>query len=172
MLEILRYPDPVLRQVSRPVEVIDDTIRRLAADMIEAMVAAKGVGLAAPQVGVPVRLVVVDLDHQAHDPRVLINPVFREVSQEKEIDNEGCLSLPGIEAKVKRSAQAVVEAQDLSGNVIEYSGDGIVSRALQHECDHLDGILFIDKLTPAARFAIRHELARLEEAYAMQERRG
>lgn len=166
MLEIIRYPDPLLRQVAKPVEVIDETIRLLAEEMIEAMYDEKGVGLAAPQVGVSLRVVVVDLDYKRRDPRVLINPALVGRSKEKETDTEGCLSVPGVNASVTRAAECDIEALDLNGATVRYHGSGIVSRAFQHETDHLDGILFIDKVTPASRLAIREELRRLEEAYA------
>ncbi len=168
MLEILRYPNPVLRQIAKPIARIDDSLRHLVEEMIETMYAARGLGLAAPQVGAPVRLVIVDFDPQRRDPRILINPVFKFLSKEKFIDKEGCLSLPGLEAKVKRSRQAVLEAMDLTGHMVEYSAEDLLARAFQHECDHLDGVLFIDKIGPAQRFKLRHELAHLEEAFASQ----
>jgi len=173
MLEILHYPDPVLRQVAKPIATIGREIERLAEQMIETMYAAKGLGLAAPQVGAMVRLVIVDMDVslQRRDPRVLINPVFQSLSKDKDIDKEGCLSLPGIEAKVKRARHVILKAQDLSGHTVEYAAEGLLARAFQHECDHLDGILFIDKIGAAQRFALRHELARLEEAFAAQARK-
>lgn len=165
MLEILHYPHPKLRIVAEPVEVIDDAIRRLAAEMIETMYAARGVGLAATQVGVPLRLLIVDTDPRARDPRVLINPVLVRRSRHKVFENEGCLSVPGIEAKVKRYAEATVEAQDLDGRVVEYGGEGLLARALQHEIDHLDGLLFLDKISSVTRFALRHDIERLEADY-------
>ncbi len=166
MLEIRKYPDPVLRQKAAPVEIIDDELRRLAADMIETMYANKGVGLAAPQVGVSRRLFVVDLDPEQRDPRVLINPVFRSRSKGKESQTEGCLSLPTLEARVSRSASVVVEAQDLDGQVVEYAVEGLAARAMQHENDHLDGILFVDKASPAAKISLQPDLEQLEHTYA------
>ncbi len=165
MLDIRVYPDPLLRETSQPVEVIDDEIRSLAREMIETMYAAKGVGLAASQVGVLKRIVVVDMDPEKLDPRVLVNPQIIELSPEKETAPEGCLSLPNIEARVRRAAQAVVQAQDLSGELIQYTGSGIMARALQHEYDHIEGILFIDRVSPTQKFAIRKELAALEERF-------
>lgn len=165
MLRILTYPDPFLREVSDPVETIDDSIRKLAEEMIETMYAAKGVGLAAPQVGHHLRLFIVDLDPEKRDPRVLINPEFLRRSKEKSVEDEGCLSVPGITARVKRPEAVTVKALDLDGNEVEYSGGGLLGRALQHENDHLDGMLFIDKVSTAARLALRGELAHLEQDY-------
>ncbi len=164
MLTIRHYPDPVLRKVAKPVEAIGKEISDLANAMMESMYADKGVGLAATQVGVDKRVIIVDLDPENHDPQVLVNPVITSKSKEKETAEEGCLSVPGISAKVTRPAQVTVEALDLAGNTVEYSGGGLLARALQHEIDHLDGILFIDKLSIAAKFSIRDELARLESA--------
>jgi peptide deformylase len=165
MLEIIRYPNPILREVSRPVEIIDEEIRKLALEMIDSMYEDNGVGLAAPQIGRNIRLVIVDLDPRKRDPQVMINPVITGKSKEKETVVEGCLSVPGIEGKVTRAAELTVQAQNLDGDTIEYSGDGIFARAVQHEIDHLDGILFIDKLSPATKLSIRAELARLEENF-------
>ena len=165
MLQIIRYPDPFLREVSEPVSQINDEIRALAREMIETMYASRGLGLAAPQVRVHKRLVIVDLDHEKHDPRVMINPRIIRRGKTKETGVEGCLSLPGVEAKVTRPAEVTLEAMNLEGETIEYQGTGLTAKAFQHEIDHLDGILFIDKVSMAAKLAIRSELKRLETSY-------
>jgi peptide deformylase len=141
ILEIRKDGDPVLRQKAAPVAVIDDEMRQLAADMLETMYNAPGVGLAAPQVGVAVRLIVVD---DGSGPHSLFNP--RVVSRRGEVcEEEGCLSVPGMIGKVRRAAQVEVEAYDRSGRRILVRGDDLMSIILQHETDHLDGVLFIDK---------------------------
>ncbi len=165
MLEIIRYPDPFLREVSEPVSEINDEICTLARKMIETMYASRGLGLAAPQVRVHKRLVIVDLDPEKHDPRVLINPKIIRRSKTRETGVEGCLSVPGVEAKVTRPAEVTLEAMNLEGEIVEYQGSGLTAKAFQHEIDHLDGVLFIDKVSMAARLAIRAELRRLEAAY-------
>ena len=141
ILEIRKDGDPVLRQKAAPVAVIDDRMRQLAADMLETMYNAPGVGLAAPQVGVAVRLIVVD---DGSGPHTLFNP--RVVSRRGEVcEEEGCLSIPGMMGKVRRAAQVEVEAYDRSGRRIVVRGDDLLSIVLQHETDHLDGVLFTDK---------------------------
>jgi peptide deformylase len=141
ILEIRKDGDPVLRQKAAPVAVIDDEMRQLAADMLETMYNAPGVGLAAPQVGVAVRLIVVD---DGSGPHTLFNP--RVVSRRGEVcEEEGCLSVPGMIGKVRRAAQVEVEAYDRSGRKILVRGDDLMSIILQHETDHLDGVLFTDK---------------------------
>ncbi len=141
ILDIREEGDPVLRRVAAPVAEIDDEMRRLAADMLETMYKAPGVGLAAPQVGTAVRLIVVD---DGGGPHTLFNPVVMwrrgEVCEE-----EGCLSVPGVVGRVKRAAQVEVAAYDRSGQRIVVRGDDLLAIILQHEIDHLDGVLFIDK---------------------------
>lgn len=166
ILPIRKYPDPVLRQAAKPVTVIDEALRRLAGDMIDTMRDANGVGLAAPQVGVGQRLAIVDFDPENHDPRVLINPVIVKRSGRKELCDEGCLSFPGVRSRVKRSPKVVCEAQNLDGEVVEYQAEGLVARAVQHELDHLDGMLFVDKVGPSDKLLIEDDLAELEEVFA------
>ncbi len=120
VLPIRKYPDPVLRQPAQPISVIDDKLRRLAADMVETMEDASGVGLAAPQVGESIRMVVVDFDPENGDPRVLINPVITKRSGRKELSEEGCLSFPGLRTRIKRSPKVTCEAQNLDGEIVEY----------------------------------------------------
>ena len=164
VLAIRIYPDPVLRVKCRPIATIDDRVRKLAADMVETMHAAPGVGLAAPQVGVDLRLAVVDVTI-GEDPSqltVLLNPEVVERSG-LESDVEGCLSLPGITDKVDRPAAVTVRAQDLEGNSLELKAEGFHARALCHEIDHLDGVLFPDLLRGLRRERVRRQLKKLAE---------
>jgi peptide deformylase len=163
------YPDPVLREVCPPVERFDDELRRLSADMIETMRAAPGVGLAAPQVGVPLRLCVLDpsagQDQKAL--RVLVNP---ELVEHEGIENEeeGCLSIPGFIERVERPARATVRALDLDGAEISLSADGMLARVVCHEIDHLNGILFVDRLRGLRRERARRALRRIAEEAAAE----
>lgn len=164
ILAIRIYPDPVLRVKCRPVTEIDARVRKLAADMVETMHAAPGVGLAAPQVGVDLRLAVVDVTI-GEDPsqvHVLINPEVVERSG-LDADVEGCLSLPGITDKVDRPAFVTVQAQDLEGRPFELQAEGFHARALCHEIDHLDGILFPDHLRGLRRERVRRQLKKLAD---------
>ncbi|MDR1520524.1 MAG: peptide deformylase [Planctomycetota bacterium] len=166
ILEIRKYPDPVLRETARPITAIDAKIRQLAADMIETMRSANGVGLAASQVGIPVRLALVDFDPEKRDPRVLINPVIVKRFGRRELGEEGCLSFPDLRSQVKRSPRLLCQAQDLRGEELEYEVEGLTARAVQHELDHLDGLLFVDKVGPSDRQSLRHDLEEMEQAYA------
>jgi len=162
VLPIRIYPDPVLRVRCREITAIDDRVRKLAADMVETMHAAPGIGLAAPQVGVEERLAVVDLS-VGEDPGqilILVNPeVVHREGLETEV--EGCLSLPGLTDKVDRPTAVRVKALDLSGQAIEVQADGWLARALCHEIDHLDGILFIDHLRGLRRERAKRQLRKL-----------
>jgi len=164
ILAIRIYPDPILRVKCRPVAEIDARVKKLAADMVETMHAAPGVGLAAPQVGVDLRLAVVDVTI-GEDPshvQVLINPqVVERSGLESEV--EGCLSLPGITDKVDRPQFVTVRAQDLEGRPIELKAEGFQARAICHEIDHLDGILFPDHLRGLRKERVRRQLRKLAE---------
>lgn len=153
------YGDPVLRQKAREVTAVDDTVRALVADMRETMHAYHGVGLAGNQVGVLQRVLVVDvpLDDETHDRHALINPVLdqRDGTEDNE---EGCLSIPGIYEDVRRALRVRVRALDEQGRPVEFVAEGYLARALQHEVDHLDGILFVDRLSPLKRHFLRHNL--------------
>jgi peptide deformylase len=171
VLAIRIYPDPVLRAKCREVTVFDARLRKLAADMVETMHAAPGIGLAAPQVGVEQRLAVVDLS-VGEDPQqvhVLVNPevVHREGL---ETDVEGCLSLPGLTDKVDRPTKVRVKAVDLNGQPFELDAEDWLARALCHEIDHLDGILFVDHLRGLRRERSKRQLKKLvgdrEEVHA------
>lgn len=141
ILKIRTEGDPVLRMKAEPVKDIDDNMRKLAADMLETMYDAPGVGLAAPQVGEAVRLVVIDV---GDGPEILFNPEIVSCSGEV-VDIEGCLSIPGMQGTVKRAAQVVVTAHDRFGRRLRLMGSDLMAKALQHEIDHLDGVLYIDR---------------------------
>lgn len=175
--EIVQYGHPVLRRKCQPVTTVDDTIRRLAADMIETMIDANGVGLAAPQVGVDLRLAVVDVSHDPECvtmlkvnggdaelasimPLVFINPEL-SYSQQKESAVEGCLSIEGIRAEVRRPAAVLARLPQLDGSVLEVETDGLLARALQHETDHLNGVLFVDRLSSVAKLQVKKRLKQL-----------
>ncbi|HLU25385.1 MAG TPA: peptide deformylase [Longimicrobiales bacterium] len=149
--EIRILGDPVLRRRAEPVTVIDDEIRRLVEDMVETMYDADGVGLAAPQVGVSRRVIVVDTREPGVPKLALINPEIVERSDELDRGEEGCLSIPGLKEIVERPDRVVVEAQDTSGQPVRIEAEGLLARVLQHEVDHLDGILFIDRVSPLKR---------------------
>lgn len=150
-LEIRLMGDPVLREKAAEVEAVDDELRRLAQDMFDTMYAAEGVGLAAPQVGLLTRLIVVDPREEGVEPVALVNPRVVETSKERDRAEEGCLSIPGVRDVVERATTAVVEALTLDGEPVRLEADGLLARVLQHEVDHLDGILFFDRLTPLKR---------------------
>ncbi len=143
--------DPVLRQKAESLGQVDDEIRRLIKDMFETMYEADGVGLAAPQVGVSQRVIVVDPHEQDVKPFGLVNPVIVESADDTERGEEGCLSIPGLKDIVERPASIVVEALDAEGKPVRIEAEGLLARVLQHEVDHLDGILFIDRVSPLKR---------------------
>ena len=150
--EILKYPNPLLSKRSREITAITPEITALANDMAETMYANRGVGLAAPQVGEPLRLIVVDISgpEERNDLKILVNPVV--VHQEGAVEEEeGCLSVVSFRAKVKRAQKVVVKAQDLEGNAVELPGEDLMAVCLQHEIDHLDGILFLDHISRLKR---------------------
>ncbi|NLM36934.1 MAG: peptide deformylase [Firmicutes bacterium] len=146
VLPILTDPHPLLRQKAKPVKKITKRLKKLAQNMLETMYAADGVGLAGPQVGVDERIIVIDV---GDGPLVLINPEIVSATGEAR-DVEGCLSVPGRNGYVTRAAKVKVAAVDLEGRRVEFAGEGLLARAFQHEIDHLDGVLFIDRLTPEA----------------------
>ena len=154
LLDVLQFPDPRLRRRSEPIEKVTDELRQLAADMLETMYDEPGIGLAAPQVGMPVRLVVVDTDWTDEDaeraPLVLVNPEIVE-REGKIVWNEGCLSVPDYNADVERAERVVLRATDLDGNPIEEEAHGLRAVCFQHELDHLDGFLFIDRISRLKR---------------------
>ncbi|MBN1257206.1 MAG: peptide deformylase [Planctomycetes bacterium] len=168
VLEKTVYPDPLLRNVSTPVDVIDEEIRILAENMLDTMYDEGGVGLAAPQIGINKRVIVIDTSRDRNQPECYVNPEIT-LRSGKSLADEGCLSVPGITAEVERAEHVEVIAQNLDGEELEISADGLAARAFQHEIDHLDGILFIDKLDTAERFRVRDQIANLEEVYKSAE---
>lgn len=154
---IRKYPDSILRQVASPVKEITDEIRALAADMAETMFAANGIGLAANQVGVALRLIVIDVgSEKERKPIALINPEIIKAADE-EVAEEGCLSVPGFYESVKRALHVTVRGSDLDGSERTLQCSGLPARAFQHEIDHLEGVLFIDHLSPVKRQLFRKE---------------
>lgn len=163
ILPIRLYPDPVLRVKCPPVTDFDSSLVELAQNMVETMHAAPGVGLAAPQVGVELRLAVVDLSVGEEESQLLhlVNPrVVEEV--EEQIDFEGCLSIPELSEKVTRARRVTVEAQNLEGSSFEVEGEGLLARALLHEIDHLDGVLFVDHLRGLRKEKAKRRLRQLQ----------
>jgi peptide deformylase len=169
---ILRYPDPRLREKSQDVTTFDDDLRNLVADMSETMYSANGAGLAAIQVGVPLRLFIIDgpVAGGADDSHaaVFINPEIVWLSDEAQTGDEGCLSFPGIYIPVKRGMRARIRARDLDGAVFEVEGEALFARALQHENDHLIGRLLIDQCGPVKREIIKRKLRKEKEAEAAE----
>ncbi len=157
LLEILEFPDERLRKKAKPVEVIDTSIQRLIDDMLETMYAAPGVGLAATQVNVAKRVVVIDVSETKDQPLCLINPEILDRSGIEERE-EGCLSVPGVFEKVCRAEKVKVKALDRNGKPFEFEAEGLLAVCVQHEIDHLDGKLFVDYLSPLKRQRIRKRL--------------
>ncbi len=162
---IVKFPDPILQQPAEPVTMFDAELRKLVDDMFISMYDAQGIGLAAPQIGISKRLTVIDVSFQK-DPKqkiVLINPEIVEKSG-KQVEEEGCLSLPEIRDRVVRAAQVKVRAQNAEGKMVEVDGTELLSRALQHEIDHLDGILFIFRLSRLKRDLQLRKIRKLQKA--------
>jgi peptide deformylase len=158
LLPILCYPDPRLHTVAKPVKEVDDRIRALAADMLETMYAADGIGLAATQVDVHERLVVIDISEERNAPLVLINPQITWASEEKQVNDEGCLSVPGIYDGVERSTAIKVTALDRDGKQREIAAEGTLAICIQHEMDHLLGKVFVEYLSPLKRNRIKTKM--------------
>jgi peptide deformylase len=150
-MKIEKLGSEVLRRPAEEVAEIDEKLRLLIQDMFETMYEAEGIGLAGPQVGISRRVCVVDLADGEHPPMALINPRIVESGSVKEKGEEGCLSIPGITGLVNRPAEVVVEALDGEGRPVRIEADGLLARCLQHEIDHLDGILFMDRISPLKR---------------------
>ena len=163
--EIVKYPEPILERPTEPVTEFNDDLRKFVDDMFESMYAAKGIGLAAPQVGVSKRLTVIDLSfkERPEDRIILINPEI-VLKEGKQYEEEGCLSLPEIREKVSRAAKVKVRAQDLEGNWFELEGTELLARAFQHEIDHLDGILFIRRVSALKRDLILRRIRKMQKA--------
>ncbi|HEV2293790.1 MAG TPA: peptide deformylase [Tepidisphaeraceae bacterium] len=163
-LRIILYPDPRLKKVSAPVTSFDDDLKQLAARMFELMRANRGVGLAAPQVGINTRLFVMNPTGEPQDDRVYVNPSLSEPAGSEEAE-EGCLSLPGIHVNIDRVKSMRMQAQDLEGNPIDQVETGYVARIWQHEFDHLNGTLLTDRMGAVAKMTHRRVLKELEEKY-------
>lgn len=181
VLKIVRYPEPVLRAKCRAIPEPTAEVRQLAHDMLETMREANGVGLAAPQVGRDVQLAVIDVSHNPkcisflringepaqmpeHMPVVFLNPVL-ELGKDKETDEEGCLSFPRLRGDIRRSEVIKVTFQTLNGDTQVWETDGLLARAFQHEIDHLNGVLFIDRMSAAAKVGLKRKLARLMQEW-------
>jgi peptide deformylase len=182
ILPIVRYPAPVLRAKCRPIQEVTPEVRRLAEDMIETMNDANGVGLAAPQVAVDLQLAVIDVSHNPdcltflrvdgapakmpeHMPVIFLNPVL-ELGKDKETGEEGCLSFPRLRGDIRRSLEVKVSFQTLDGARHTWECDGLLARAFQHEIDHLNGVLFIDRLSAAGKVGLKRKLGRLMAEWA------
>lgn len=178
LLDIVQIGDPVLREKCAEITEITEEIVTLAENMLETMYHANGVGLAAPQIGRALRLAVIDVSHDPecvnfmtingeevdmmdHMPLVILNPIL-ELDGPRAVETEGCLSIRGVRAPVGRPSIVRVKFQQLDGSEIELETDGLLARAFQHEIDHLDGVLFLDRLSPAAKMAIRKQLKSLQ----------
>ncbi len=157
-LSILRYPDPRLHTVAKPVAVVDERIRTLVDDMLELMYQADGVGLAATQVDVHERVIVIDTSEGRNDPRVLINPELVQASQEMVVADEGCLSVPTIYDKVQRHARVTVRGLNRAGESYQFDADGLLAICVQHEMDHLQGKVFVEYLSALKRDRIKTKM--------------
>ncbi len=160
LLPILQYPDPRLHTVAKPVAQVDDRIRQLVDDMLETMYDAKGVGLAATQINVHERVVVIDTSEERNDPLVLINPEIIWASDEMIVWEEGCLSVPTIYDKVDRHAKVRVRALNRDGETYEFEGEELLAVCVQHELDHLSGKVFVEYLSPLKRNRIKTKLVK------------
>lgn len=160
LLTILRYPDPRLHKVARPVVHVDDRLRRLVDDMFETMYKSRGIGLAATQVDVHERLIVIDVSEDKSDQLVLINPAIIAHSEERVVSDEGCLSVPSIYDKVERYATVRVRATNREGQTYEFDAEGLLAVCVQHEMDHLLGKVFVEYLSPLKRNRIRSKLVK------------
>ena len=166
ILNILEFPDSRLRTIAKPVAEVDDSIRQLVDDMFETMYEAPGIGLAATQVNVHKRVVVMDLSEDRSDPRVFINPEFDILTDEVEQYQEGCLSVPGFYENVDRPQKVKIRALDRDGQPYELIAEGLLAVCVQHECDHLNGKLFVDYLSTLKRDRIKKKLEKLHKQNA------
>jgi peptide deformylase len=162
LLPILRYPDPRLHKIAKPVTSFDDRLKKLVADMAETMYEAPGVGLAATQVDVHERVIVIDVSDTRDQLRVLVNPEIAWASEDRQIYDEGCLSVPGVYDGVERPARVRVKAFDADGKPQEFDADGLLAVCVQHEMDHLMGKVFVEYLSPLKRNRIKTKLVKEE----------
>ncbi len=168
-LTILEYPDPRLRTIAEPVEVVDDEIRACIDDMFETMYAAPGIGLAATQVNIHKRIVTIDISEEQNEPLVLINPEFEVIDDELHKYQEGCLSVPGFYEDVKRPQKVKLTALDYDGNPYELIAEDLLAVCIQHELDHLNGKLFVDYVSMLKRNRIK---SKLEKIHKLQEKQA
>lgn len=157
-LKILIFPDPKLRKVARKIDKFDKSLEMLSINMLKTMYEAEGIGLAATQVDIHIRLVVMDLSEERNEPRVFVNPEYTILDKSPFTYEEGCLSIPGFNEEISRPSKILLKWQDLQGNFHEEKPDGIFTVCAQHEIDHLDGKLFVDYLSPIKRDRIRKKL--------------
>jgi peptide deformylase len=160
-MKILLYPDPALRKKAEPIREITEEVRQKAEEMVELMYEAEGIGLAATQVGWPVKLLVKDAPAESTGGRIFINPVITHREGET-LEEEGCLSLPGVFGKIPRAERVAVVAYNLQGERLEIDAEGVAARVWQHEIDHFSGILILDKMTPASSMASSRRLKEME----------
>ncbi len=173
-LEVLHYPHPTLRHVSKPLKKVDRQLKNWAAEMMELMYEFKGIGLAANQVDLPYRLFVINVEGDPDKPeleRVFLNPVISRGKGLKELD-EGCLSLPEVNGPVVRNETIHIQAYDLSGNETDETVDGMLARVILHEVDHLDGVMFTDKLTPSYKSEVDYLLEEFEIDFRSRQQSG
>jgi peptide deformylase len=163
LLKIETLGADVLRRPAEPVPGPDPELERLIDDMFETMYDARGIGLAAPQVGISKRLIVVDVQEEGTMPMAILNPAIVEQGKATEKQEEGCLSIPGVGGVVERPATCVLEGTDRAGNALRVEAEGMLARCLQHEVDHLDGVLFIDRLSPIKRTMVLRKYRKLAE---------
>ena len=157
-LKILIFPDPKLRKVAKKIDKFDKSLEMLSKNMLKTMYEAEGIGLAATQIDIHIRLVVMDLSEERNEPRVFVNPEYTILDKSPFTYEEGCLSIPGFNEEISRPSKILLKWQDLQGNFHEEKPDGIFTVCAQHEIDHLDGKLFVDYLSPIKRDRIRKKL--------------
>ena len=162
--QVVKWPDPVLAKRGENVTVFDGALKTLVDEMFESMYAAQGIGLAAPQISISKRITVIDVSFRKNpsDKLALINPEVIEL-EGKQVEEEGCLSLPEIREKVSRAAKVKVKAQDVTGKWFEVEGEELLARALQHEIDHLDGVLFIDRISRLKRELVLRKIRKMQK---------
>lgn len=166
LLTILQYPDPRLHTVAKPVREVDARIKQLVADMLQTMYEASGIGLAATQVDVHERVIVLDISEQRDEPLVLVNPEIAWASEEKQVNDEGCLSVPGIYDGVERASRVKVSALDEHGHSRTIEAEGILAVCIQHEMDHLKGKVFVEYLSPLKRNRIKTKMLKAQREAA------
>jgi peptide deformylase len=171
-LRLTLFPDPILRKVAEPIAAFDDDLRALVDAMFECMTRSQGVGLAGPQVGLRRRILVLNPTGEPGDSLALVNPTIVERAGPETVFEEGCLSFPGIYAEVRRPERCLVDAFDAQGNAIRAEYDGFVSRIVQHEYDHLEGVLLVDRMSPADRLRHKAALDELKERHRKARARG